>query len=97
MITPEQATKIREELHRRRNLLETRLTALRDKKSFSRKRSSSNSSAAQGISKIPKTIGTKVSFSAASNRAPTEREIREAIRIAKRVGLTDEQLKEIGL
>ena len=97
MITPAQATKIREELHRRRNLLETRLTALWDKKSFSRKRGSSNSAKAQGVSSVPKTVGTKVSFSATNSRAPSEKEIKEAIRVARRAGLTDEQLKEIGL
>ena len=88
---------MREELHRRRNLLETRLTTLRDKKSFSRKRSSGNSAKAQSVSTIPKAVGTKVSFSSTSGRTPTEKEIREAIRVAKRAGLTDEQLKEIGL
>ena len=97
MITPAQATKIREELHRRRNLLETRLSALRDKKSFSRKRGSRNSSPSQAVSSASKTVGTKVSFSATNTRSPSEKEIKEAIRVAKRAGLTDEQLKEIGL
>jgi len=97
MITPAQATKIREELHRRRNLLETRLSALKDKKSLSHKRGKRNLASPQAISSASKVVGTKVSFSATNTRSPSEKEIKEAIRIAKRAGLTDEQLKEIGL
>ena len=96
MISSEQAEKIKNELHRRRKLLETRLTALKERKSSLNTRRKNRTSSAQSLSKKIEISGTKVRTGGVQAQ-PTQAELKNARAVAEKLGISVEMMKEMGL
>ena len=98
MISPEQAEHIRNELQKRRGFLKVRLSALEERKQRAKASRKSNRGKSQAVRASVSQVGTKISTKRGTTQGiPSQSQIEAALKTARKAGVSEESLKELGL